>query len=260
MNRLFAVLTIFAGLSNAASGPAKGTLVIVGGGQVGPEIVEQFVSLAGGTNASFVVFPTAGEDSQIDLTKTRQKFMEHYGVKNVVVLHTRNRAEADTAQFAAPLRSASAVWFEGGRQWRLADSYLGTRTEQEIRALLDRGGVVGGSSAGATIQGSYLVRGATENNTIMMSPGHEKGLGLMTGVAIDQHVIKRHREKDLDAVIEAHPELLGIGIDESTAIVVTRDQFRVIGVSKVLIHDGKDHDGNKFYYLSRGETYGLRRP
>lgn len=244
--------------SNKTEGPKKGTLVIVGGGQVGPEIRSRFIQLAGGPDANFVVIPTADEDRNLtDLAKIKERFVQTWGVKNVTVLHTRDKKVADTKEFAEPIRHASAVWFPGGRQWRLADSYLGTRTEKEIKKLLDRGGVVGGSSAGATIQGSYLVRGAVEGNTVMMSPGHEVGLGLMKNVAIDQHIITRHREKDLDPVIAAHPGLLGIGIDESTAIVVHGSQFEVIGKSKVAVHDGKPHDGGNFYFLTAGQKFDL---
>lgn len=245
--------------SARTEGPKKGTLVIVGGGQVGPEIRSRFIQLAGGPNANFVIIPTADEDRNLtDLDKIKNRFVETWGVKNVTVLHTRDKKVADTKAFAEPIRHASAVWFPGGRQWRLADSYLGTRTEKEIKKLLDRGGVVGGSSAGATIQGSYLVRGAVEGNTVMMSPGHEQGLGLMKNVAIDQHILTRHREKDLDPVIAKHPGLLGIGIDESTAIVVHGSEFGVIGKSKVAIHDGKPHEGGgDFYFLEPGQKFNL---
>src|SRR5207253_8329145 len=157
------------------------------------------------------------------------------------VLHTRDRAQANSAGFVEPLRHASGVWVTGGRQWRLVDAYLGTAVEREIKALVARGGVVGGGSAGATIQGSFLVRGAPGNagnpngdNTIMMSPGHETGFGLLPNSAIDQHVNTRGRRADLGAVISAHPELLGIGIDESAAIVVHRDAFFVVGGTVVL--------------------------
>ena len=240
----------------ASVGPSKGALVIVGGGKIGPEIVARFVSLAGGAEANFVVIPTAGEDRQIN-AEVASKFAERFAVKHVAVLHTRDRSVADSESFVEPLRTASGVWFEGGRQWRLADSYLNTRTERELNALVDRGGVVGGSSAGATIQGSYLVRGATEGNTVMMSKGHESGFGLVKNVAIDQHIVTRHREGDLAAVIEDHPELLGIGIDESTAVVVQGDRFEVIGKSKVAITDGKDHDGKKYFFLNPGDRYDL---
>lgn len=248
-----------AALGAATIGPSKGALVIVGGGKVGPQIVDRFVALAGGADAHFVVIPTAGEDAQIDPEANRKKFMERFGVKNVTVLHTRDRAKADTEEFGAPLRSASGVWFDGGRQWRLVDSYLGTRTEREVKAVLERGGVVGGSSAGATIQGSYLVRGAPSGNSIMMSPGHEQGFGLIRDVAIDQHLLTRKRQKDLIPVIEAHPDLLGIGLDESTAIVVQGDRFTVIGDSKVAIYDNREHDGDKYFFLSPGDTYDLTR-
>lgn len=267
MNRRFLHATIstvlFVAASAAAStlGPARGTLVIVGGGKIPPVIAQRFVSLAGGADAKFVVIPTAGEDKDLaDLTKVRDQFCKTFGAKpeNVTVLHTRDRKLADTAEFAEPLRHASGVWFPGGRQWRLADSYLGTRTEKEIKAVLDRGGVVGGSSAGATIQGSYLVRGAVSGNTIMMSPGHEKGLGLLHDAAIDQHIIKRHRENDLRQVIAAHPRLLGIGIDESTAIVVHGNEFTVIGNSKVAITDARHTNPESPYFLTPGESFNLR--
>jgi cyanophycinase len=245
----------------ASIGPSKGSLVIVGGGKIGPEIVARFVTLAGGSDANFVVIPSAAEDKQINLPEVEKKFSERFGVKHVAVLHTRDLSVADSPAFVAPLRTASAVWFEGGRQWRLVDAYLNTRTEREVKAVLDRGGVVGGTSAGATIQGSYLVRGAPEGAHIMMSRGHEEGFALVKNVAIDQHLLKRHRENDLLAVIEAHPELLGVGIDESTAIVVHGNRFQVIGESKVGIYDGKDHDGKKYFFLNPGDTYDLsRRP
>ncbi len=256
---LYAIFLACGLLPAATLGPPKGALVIVGGGKIDPQIVERFVTLAGGPDAQFVVIPTAAEDSQINIDENKKRFSERFGVKKVTVLHTTNRLTADSEQFVLPLQTAAGVWFEGGRQWRLADAYLGTRTEREVKAVLDRGGVIGGSSAGATIQGSYLVRGAREGNSLMMSPGHEQGFGLLSNSAIDQHLLTRHREKDLVGVIEAHPELLGIGIDESTAIVVQGNRFKVVGISKVAIYDGHEHDGNKYFFLSPGDTYDLRK-
>jgi cyanophycinase len=238
-------------------GPAKGALVIVGGGPIGPAIIQRFVDLAGGPEARFVLIPTAQEDP-IDIEQAGARFSKQFGVKRVTVRHTRDRQEADSAAFVAPLCEASAVWLGGGRQWRLVDSYLHTRTQKEIEALLERGGVVGGTSAGATIQGSYLVRGAPEGNTIMMAKGHEEGLALLKNTTIDQHGNTRHREKDLVPVIEAHPGLLGIGLDESTAIIVQGDAFDVVGEGKVRIYDGREHSGDKFYALSPGDRFDLK--
>jgi cyanophycinase len=265
---LFAALLSISPLVTATSdydgsptvGPAKGSLVIVGGGTVVPEIRKRFVDLAGGADANFVLIPTAQGDP-VDVEQARNFLSTSFGIAHVTVLHTRDRKLADSAEFTQPLRQASGVWIEGGRQWRLADAYLGTAVEREIKALLARRGVVGGSSAGATIQGSYLVRGAPAapgnpdgDNTIMMVPGHENGFALLPNSAIDQHVIARHRESDLVPVIASHPRLLGIGIDQETAIVVHGDTFEVIGDSKVIIHDGK----NPFYFLSHGQKFNLK--
>lgn len=255
---LLACITTVASFG-ATLGPSRGTLLIVGGGTLGPEIEQKFIQLAGGMDAPMVFVPTA-EDGTPRMTAPNT-FLAKAGVKNVVILHTRDRKVADSEEFIKPLKAARGVWFEGGRQWRIADAYLNTRTEKALFNLLKRGGVIGGSSAGATIQGSYLVRGAEEGNSVMMAPGHEVGLAFLKQSAIDQHVITRHREDDLNQVIDKHPRLLGIGIDESTAIVVQRNQFEVIGKSKVFIHDAAyrpQADGKKWYTLSKGDRFDLK--
>ena len=144
-----------------------------------------------------------------DLDNFKNSFLKK-GFKNVIVLHTHNREEANTDEFTLPLKNAKGVWFSGGRQWRLADSYLNTKTHEAFKALLDRGGVIAGSSAGATIQGSYLARGDTKTNTIMMGD-HEEGLSFLTNVAIDQHLLARNRQFDMFDILDNRPELLGIG-------------------------------------------------
>ncbi len=240
-----------------SAGPKKGSLVIVGGGRIPQSISDKFVALAGGPDANFVYIPTAAEDQALN-RRTGDESPKLFGLKNVTVLHTRDRNEANTEKFVAPLRKANGVWFGGGRQWRLVDSYLDTLTHKELLAVLERGGVIGGSSAGATIQGSYLVRGAREGNQIMMAKGYEVGLGFLKNTAIDQHINTRKRENDMAEVIAAHPELLGIGLYESTAIVVQGDKFEVIGDGKVAITDGKERDGQKYYLLSVGARFDLK--
>jgi cyanophycinase len=244
----------------AAVAPAHGSLIVVGGGRLGPEIVQRFLTLAGGKDAPIVGIPTAIGDSAYGQDCPCAKFLRDAGATHVTVLHTGDRREADSERFVEPIRQARAVWFPGGRQWRLVDSYLDTRTERELHALLDRGGVIGGTSAGASIQASYLVRGAREGNTIMMAPGYERGFAFLRGVAVDQHVVVRHRLDDLPQVLAAHPDLLGIGIDESTAIVVQRDTFEVIGPSRVFVYGGRDATdaGKPYHSLSAGDRYDLR--
>lgn len=246
------------GVRSQEVGPPNGSLVIVGGGMRDPAILERFIQLAGGPQAPIVIIPTAGGGEDYDEFYSGLRAFHDLGAFNLTVLHTYDPEEADTETFARPIAEANGVWFPGGRQWRLADAYLGTRTEAELWALLDRGGVIGGSSAGATIQGSYLARGDTRTNTIMMGD-HEVGFGFLKDTAIDQHVLRRNRQFDLIEVIEARPELLGIGIDENTAIVVQGDRFHVMGESYVLIYDNQRTvgDGGRFYLLAPGDRFDL---
>ncbi|MGQ0767309.1 MAG: cyanophycinase [Gemmatimonadota bacterium] len=240
--------------------PVGGTLLIAGGGQLGPEIMGRFIELAGGPSAAIVVIPTAGEDSLYPSDWTGLNVLRSAGAKKLVLRHTRERAIAETDSFAAAIREAGGVWFPGGRQWRLVDSYLGTRTERELHALLARGGVIGGTSAGASIQASYMVRGAREGNTIMMAPGYEQGFGLIRNVAIDQHVSARNRQLDLQQVVRSHPALLGLGLDEGTAIIVRGGTAEVVGRGLLFVHNGREQPDSARPYatLRAGEFLDLR--
>jgi cyanophycinase len=239
-------------------GPENGALVIVGGAMRSPGIMQRFLELAGGPEARIVVIPTAGGAEDYGPKYPGLRAWRAQGARNLTVLHTTDPNEANTQKFADVIDSADAVWFPGGRQWRLADSYLGTRTEDALWRLLDRGGVIGGSSAGATIQGSYLARGDTRTNTVMMGD-HEEGFGFLRDTAIDQHVLRRNRHFDLIEIVEARPELLGIGIDENTAIVVQGDRFTVMGEGYVLIYDHQKtvSGGGQFYFLAPGDRFDL---
>jgi len=239
-------------------GPENGSLVVVGGNMQSPEIYQRFIELAGGPDAPIVMIPTAGGEAEYDEFYQGLNAWRANGARNLILLHTIDRDEADSDAFVEPLKTAHGVFFFGGRQWHLVDAYAGTKTETEIRKVLDRGGVIGGSSAGASIQGSFLVRGDTKTNTIMMGD-HQVGFGYLKNVGIDQHVLRRNRQFDLIEVVEAHPELLGIGLDENTAIVVRGDQAQVIGASYALIFDNQSTTGNggKFYFLAPGDRFNL---
>ncbi len=240
-------------------GPAAGSLMLVGGGNLPNELWHTFFALAGGMDAPVVVIPTALEPVPDDPDRVGIRyFREELGATDLTMLHTRDRDEADSEAFIEPLRRARGVWFTGGRQWRIADAYLGTRTERELWALLERGGVIGGTSAGATIQGSYLARGDTRTNTIMMGD-HEQGFGFLKNVAVDQHVLARNRHADLLEIVRARPELLGLGIDENTAIVVAGDRFQVVGEHYVVVTDPDAvlDNGSPFYFLGAGDSFDL---
>ena len=239
-------------------GPANGSLIVAGGALSDPAVFARFVDLAGGPSAPIVIIPTAGGAEEYDQYFRGRRPFEAAGARDITILHTTDPEVANTDAFVEPLLDARGVWFTGGRQWRLADSYLDTRVHDALWAVLDRGGVIGGSSAGASIQGSYLVRGDTRTNTIMMGD-HEVGLGFLKGVGIDQHLLRRNRQFDLIEVIRAKPELLGIGIDENTAIVVQGDRFEVVGQSYAVIYDANAtlDGGGLFYFLAPGDRFNM---
>jgi cyanophycinase len=253
------------------TGPKKGTLIITGDGIYGI-FKDKFLELIGGADAPIIVIPTAGSSEVLSdefLENYKQSFINS-GFNNVTVLHTRDPEEANKDEFIEPIKNAVGVIFGGGRQWRHADSYLNTKTHDEFIKLLDRGGVIAGGSAGATIQGSYLARGDTQGNTEMMGD-HEVGLGFITNVAIDQHLLARNRQFDMFEILDNRPELLGLGLDEKTGIIVQGDNFKVLGKSYVAIYDGtrwsKERDtiyklpeGSREYYLLKaGDEYNLRK-
>lgn len=232
--------------------------MVAGGGALDPEIWEHFVELAGGSEARIVVIPTAGTQDRFPDDWSGLDALRRAGAEQITLLHTRDPDEANTEQFAAPLQEATGVWIPGGRQWRLVDAYLDTRVHEALFEVLERGGVVGGTSAGASIQASFLVRGDPRTNRIMISPDYEEGFGLLLGAAVDQHLLAREREEDLWEVVGRDPSLLGIGIDEGTALVVRGNVGEVIGASQVLIYDSAAPDQRPFV-LEPGDAYDLGR-
>jgi len=255
-----------------STGPANGTLIVDGGGAT-DSIVRRFVALAGGREARIVVIPTApssirfGEDNIIlnpDWPRDRKEwsqYREHLkrwlGVDRVEIVHTRDRSEADAESFVAPLGSATGVYLTPGNAGRLAEAYLGTRTVTMLKGVLDRRGVVFGSSAGAIIQGSFTVRGRPDK-PLLMAPGRTTGFGFLTNVAINPHLTSAKRDAELVNVVDAHPEVLGIGIDDDAAIVVRKNVFEVIGTGRVAIYDNVRHEGGAWYHwLKPGDRFDL---
>jgi len=251
-------------------GPAKGTLLIVGGGDLtGSGIDEKFIELTGGKDKNFVIVPTAGGNRNPDgslIVYSEKDVVAPWvklGLTHVRMLHTSDPRVANTEEFAKVLHDANAVWFNGGRQWNIVDSYANTLTYREFHRVLDRGGVIGGTSAGATIQGDYLVRGDTSGSNVIMTaePTHQKAFQFLRKVAIDQHIDTRNRWDDLIPVIKKYPKFLGIGLSEATAIIVHRDRFEVMGAGKVAVHDNTHlyQPWEKPYYvLSAGDVYNMR--
>jgi cyanophycinase len=269
---------VLADENSTVVGPEKGSLVIMGGGGKNTaQVFGKFIELAGGKKAHIVIVPTASSSNpnhNYERSWSAKLAKEKFGVAEVTILHTHDREEADTEAFVKPITTATGVWFGGGRQWRLTKAYGATRSETEFHKVLARGGSIGGSSAGATIQGSFLARGDTSGNTIMVGDV-QRGFGFMRDTAIDQHLIARGREKDLLRVLEDPKKkmnkefdraaMLGIGIDEDVAIVVKGDRFEVIGKEggAVLVYDPRKWkedtpDEKKWVTVREGGSYDLK--
>jgi len=235
--------------------------MVVGGGSMGPEIYSTFIQAAGGPDALIIDVPNAGGADSYGQDAAGTRGWKNAGAKNVHVLFTKDRKLADSDSFVAVIKKANGIWFEGGRQWHLVHDYGGTKTEQAFREVLARGGVVGGSSAGASILGDFLVRGApSQNNRIMDYPGYEKGFAYLRNVGIDQHVVARERLPDLaDSILTKYPKLLGISEDEGTAWVIRGDTATIIGRSKAFVYGGNDPNdpAAPFLTLRPGDTYNL---
>lgn len=237
----------------------NGSLMLVGGGGMGDEMVGKFIELAGGPDAPIVVLPTAAGDGPADGSGD-VIFFERAGAKNVKTVNARVRAEIESVESLALLKEAKGLWFGGGRQWRFVDAYAGTKAEELFRDVLKRGGVIGGSSAGATIQAQYLVRGSVLGNTDIMADGYERGLGFLPGAAVDQHFAQRNRQPDMTSVMLRHPQLLGIGIDEGTALIVRGSIGEIMGAGQVAFYDYRtppSATAPDFTAVKAGDRYDL---
>ena len=222
----------------------KGKLIIIGGGSIPDSLFEFFAAHCGGKNQPVVYIPTATNDEEfIQKGEHLIKFTSR-GYTNLSTIHTRNKKEADDPKNIALMRNAKGLFFGGGDQQLIADAYAGTKLYDEFIALLNRGGVIMGTSAGATIMGSLMVGGDARDD-ISKKYNFNPAFSFMTNTALDQHVLARNRQFDLISVIENYPGTLGIGMDESTAIIVEAGQFKVWGKSYAMLYDPMDWAAQK---------------
>ena len=244
----------------------QGAYLVTSGGD---RIDEHFRRLLDGHARRLVFVPTAASSLRSkygtiwnpDLEENRDAFIRElqlrFNALEVEILHTRSRQVADSEEFVRPLRAAGAVWMSGGNAGRLADAYLDTRVVGELRAIVERGGIVAGESAGAIIQGSYVVRGNPDKPVLMVN-GRERGFGFLPDVAINPHLSASQRENELVSVIDRYPHLLGLGIDDDTALLVRGDVAEVIGSGRVAVYDDRKHSSGWYFWLKAGDKLDLR--
>ncbi len=188
--------------------PAPGALVVCGGGKLPDAVRDHFIELAGGARARIVVIPTASAKADTPEVAKALVPWQNQKVASVVLLHTRSRPQANDPAFLKPLTEATGVWISGGDQRLLTAAYLDTAVLAEIKKVLARGGVVGGTSAGAAVMSRVMICGGVQ------LPEIDQGFGLLAQVIVDQHFNQRNRLKRLQAALAKHPDLVGLGVDE----------------------------------------------
>lgn len=205
-----------------------GSLVIVGGGVVPRSIREQFVQAAGGRKARIVIIP-ASQPSERDIERWLARWQECRAL-SVEICHAEQREDVNSPDFIEKLQQATGVWFGGGNQNFLAERYVDGPLEGMLANVLARQGVVGGSSAGAAILSRVMISAGDQE------PVEGRGLGLLSDAIVDQHFLRRNRCWRLQQMLRKHEELIGLGIDERTALIVhpRSGRMSVVGESYVV--------------------------
>jgi cyanophycinase len=231
---------------------ARGHLLIVGGGPIPDAILQRFVALAGAGQARIVVLPMASEDPDAGSELTEDFRKLGASAERIVLTHE----QADTEAAAKRLEGVTGIWFGGGDQVRLTGALRGTRTEEAIKERFRAGAVVGGTSAGAAVMSSPMITGdekkpggdrplAKDSPDAWITIAREdvttvEGFDLIQGAIVDQHFVRRRRNNRLLSVVLEHPERIGVGIDESTALEVAPDgTWQVLGASVAVVFDAR---------------------
>ena len=234
-----------------------GSLFIAGGGKMSADVYQRFVELAGGQNAEYVFIPTATEKAdrpkqEVSLywEEVRQYWEGEQALSSVTFLHTRDRAVADTEEFVLPLRKARAVWIPGGNQSLLTTTYLGTRVQKELWEVLNRGGVIGGTSAGAAAVSGVMITGGNPKAR------YTRGFGFLPAAVIEQHIDTRNRGERFRGVLQSNPHCLGMGVCEGTVAIIRGTTVSVLGKGSVELRNPvSDKETEEIPLLNHGEHY-----
>ena len=223
------LLTLFI---DPALAQTPGALVAVGGGGTTERIVQRTLELAGGKDAVIVVLPQSSALENAGDSSVRM--WQEAGAKSV-----RKVGFADPDAKAA-LETATLIWIPGGDQNRFMKAIAGTGLDAVIRARHQAGAVVGGTSAGAAVLSGLMITGkadlqSLDSGTTVLA----QGLGLWTVGIFDQHFLRRQRNNRLLSVVLDHPDTIGVGIDEATAVIVRGGTLEVIGRSAVVVFDAR---------------------
>jgi len=252
----------------AAPAP-KGTLVIVGGGGMPQEIMDAFLKASGGKGGVVGIVPTSTSDPDGALKEWKED-LDKAGLE-CVPLDIRSREDASRKDILDQAARCTGFWFSGGDQNRVGDKIVGTPLQQVVLARYAAGAAIGGTSAGAAIMSKVMLTGDDRSGKEALSefgPGAyqtREGMGFLpAGVVVDQHFLRRGRENRLFSVIMEHPDHLGLGIDEATALVVKDGRATVLGERSVMVFDpagmslrGATFQNLRIHVLKAGQSIDL---
>ena len=254
--RLLVLALTLASALGFALAPPKGSLVIVGGGGMPQAILDAFLQGSGGKGGTVGIIPTSTSDPDGALKEWKEE-LDKAGLV-FVPLDVRAREDSSRPELLDQARRCTGFWFSGGDQGRVGDKIVGTPLQKIIRERYEAGACVGGTSAGAAIMSKIMLTGDDRYGKEALSefgPGAYKtreGMGFLpAGVVVDQHFLRRGRENRLFSVLMEHPDHLGLGIDEATALVVKDGKATVFGRRSVMVFDpsGMTVSGASFHDL-----------
>jgi cyanophycinase len=276
MGFLFCLCIVFPLVVNATP---KGHLFIIGGGKRPAQMMKKFIALAEGfRSGKIVVLPMASSvPEEVGPEQTLQ--LKNFGAKSVE-FHILSREDALNPESIKLFEDIGGVFFSGGVQSRLANVLLDTPIHKKLRDFYEAGGIIGGTSAGAAVMSEIMITGDEKRE---VEEGHAfetieadnivtaLGFGFIKSVVIDQHFVRRKRHNRLISLIAENPKILGVGIDESTAIIVNpNNTFDVIGDRSVIVYDFSGSEvkvfpdngisalAGKIHILKRGDKFDLK--
>lgn len=236
-------------------------LIMIGGGKRTPDVLTKFIELSGKENGKILVIPWASGAQEESFAAFNKDIVALSKIKVEKAALSPLTPETK-AIFLSQLKSATGVFFTGGDQTRIMTVLQDDELFNALHTQYKNKVVFAGTSAGTAIMSQKMITGEGDFKVIDGSKVEiKKGLGLLTNIIVDQHFIKRQRQNRLIGLIFQHPELLGVGIDENTAVYIEGNKIaEVMGESKVMIFEAqKNHNEMKFLLLEKGEKFDLEK-
>jgi cyanophycinase len=276
MRFLFCFCVLFPLFTSASP---KGHLFIIGGGERPAEMMKRFIDLAEGFQSGKIVILPMASSVPAEVGPEQVLEFKNFGAKSVA-FHILSREDALNPESLKAFEDIGGVFFSGGVQSRLADVLLDTPIHKMLSDFYEEGGVIGGTSAGAAVMSEIMITGdekrkVEENHAFETIEADNivtaRGFGFIKSVIVDQHFVRRKRHNRLMSLVAENPEILGVGIDESTAIIVNPDDtFDLIGERNVIVYDlsgatvkifpdnGMSAHAGRIHILKQGDKFDIR--